>query len=72
MQQETPQKKWWEPEVLSSLLQLLQCQLWSSNPSPNLNEIGWYNISILKKSFKDKEKCLTTSFFYRHSPRRTI
>ena len=62
MQQETQkkQKKWWVPEVLSPPPQLRQCQLqrqlWSSNPYPNLDEIGRYDISILKKSFKDKEK----------------
>lgn len=54
MQQQ--EKEWWKSEIPQHRY---PAQSWSLR-----DEIGWYNISILKKSFKDEEKCLTTSFFY--------
>src|SRR4051794_24978966 len=49
MQQQ--EKEWWRPEI-------------PQHHYSERDEIGRYNVLILKKSFKDKEKCLTTSFFY--------
>ena len=54
-------KEWWHQQETS------KSSSRSSYPPPyghNWDDIGRYNVSILKKSFKNKEKCLITSFFY--------